>query len=139
MGRRAQPRSAPAFSRQTTALQAQRIATLAPPAPPWGLRRLQASCRAHAERLSQGAEDRRLPADPNPAARERRPTVMARQGRFGSQSAAGARPRGRLRAVRHTRKTRQVEVVRPRNRGLAPLAQHRHQAPWPRLFPAGPT
>jgi hypothetical protein len=139
MGRRAQPLSEPAFSRQAAALQAQLIATLEPPAPPWGLRRLPALCRAHAERLDQGAEDRRLPADTNLAARELRPTVMARQGSGGSQSAAGARPRGMLRAVLHTLQRRQVAVVSHRKRVLDPLAQHSRQAPWPLLFPEGPT
>jgi transposase len=139
MGLRTQPISDPEFARQAAALKAQLIATMEEPAPPLGLRRIQAICRAHGDRLYHWAEDWRIPADHNLAERGLRPTVMARKVSCGSQSDAGAQSRGVLMSVLHTLKKRQVEVGTPLKGGLDPLALDLHQAPVPLLFPEAPT
>ena len=138
-GRRPPPLSAPVCARPAAPLNAPSMAARDAPAPPLGLQRLQASVRAQADRLEPGADDRRVPAEAPRAERDLRPTGSARTVRVGSQSEAGAHPRGLLRAVRHPLKQRPVEVVAHRNEILAPLALEIPQDPYPRLFPAGPT
>jgi transposase len=139
MGLRTQPISDLEFSRQATALKAQSIATMEQPAQHLGIRRIQEIFRATADRLSHGAEDRRMPAENNLAERDLRPTVIARKVSFGSQSDAGAHPRGVLMSVLHTMKKRQVEVVAPLKAVLDHLALDSHQDPFPLLFPEAPT
>lgn len=94
MGLRAQPISDAEFARQAATLKAQLIATMEEPAQYLGIRRRQEIFRAHGDRLYRWAEDRRIPADSNPAERDRRPTVMARKVSLGSQSHAGAQTPG---------------------------------------------
>jgi hypothetical protein len=108
------------------------------PAHHLGICHLQEICRANADRLYHGAEDRRIPADKNWAERDRRPTLMARQVSFGSQSDAGAPPRAILMSVLHTLKKRQIDVVASLTGVLDCLAADLQQDPWPRLFPEGP-
>jgi hypothetical protein len=103
------------------------------------MRRLQELSRAQVDRLDHGADDRQIPAAPNLAGRELRPTVMARQVRGGSPADAGAQPRGVLMAGRHTLQQRPVEVVAPRKAVLDPRAGGLPADPFPRLFPEGPT
>jgi transposase len=125
MGLRAQPRSELELARQAAALQAQRMASREAPAQHLGVRRLQESCRAQAERHSPGAEERRVPAEH---------TLIARKVRCGSHSGAGARPRGILMSVLHTLKKRQGDVVAHLKRLLDQLAIDT-QDPFPLLCP----
>ena len=114
------------------------MASLEAPAHPRGLHRLEAIFRAHVDRLDQGGEDRRLPAEPPLAERHRRPTGIARTVRGGSQSDAGAQTRGRLLAGRHTWQTRPGDGVAPRQAVLDHRALARHQEPCPLLVPEPP-
>lgn len=139
MGRRAQPSADAACSRPAVARTAQMMASMDAPARHLGIRRRQEICRAKAERLSHGADDRRGPAEHNVAERDLRPTVSARNVSFGSQSDAGAHTRGLLRSVLQTRKQRGDDVVAHLKGVLDRLADDLHQDPWPRLFPKGPT
>jgi hypothetical protein len=139
MGLRTPPLSDPAFAQRAAALKAPRIAIMEAPAQHLGLRRSQEIFRAHGDRLYHWAEDRRIPADNHLAERDLRPTVMARQVSFGSQSDAGAQTRGVLMSVLHTLKKRQVDVVAHLKGSLDQLALDLHQDPFPLLFPEAPT
>lgn len=139
MGLRTQPISDAEFARLAAVLKAQIIATMEAPAQHLGIRRLQEIFRAHADRLYHWAEDRRIPAENNLAERDLRPTVIARKVSFGSQSDAGAHPRGLLMSVLHTLKKRGRDVVAHLKGVLDRLADDLHQDPWPLLFPEGPT
>jgi len=139
MGRRTPPISPPEVTRQAAAVKAPLLATMAAPAQPLGRRRLQESFRAHGDRRYHGAEERRIPADNNLAARDRRPTVMARTVSFGSQSDAGAQTRGVLMSVLHTLKTRQMDGGAHRPGVLDQRALDLQQNPFPLRFPAAPT
>jgi hypothetical protein len=90
MGRRTPPLSDAECARPAAALKAPRIPSREAPAQPLGLRRIHAIFRAHVDRRSHGAEDRRIPAENTLAERDLRPTVIARKVRFGSPSEAGA-------------------------------------------------
>jgi transposase len=135
----APPSAALEGSRQATARNAPLIATLAAPAQPRGIGRLQERFRGNADRLEHWAADRRVPADNTLAARDRRPTVSARNVRFGAQSEAGAHTRGSVMSVLPTLTKRQVEVVAPLKRVLDPLAIANPQDPFPHLFPTHAT
>jgi hypothetical protein len=139
MGRRAQPSADAECSRQAVARKAPMMASMDAPSRPLGIRRLQAICRAHADRLYHWADDRRGPAEHNLAERALRPTVIARHVSCGSQADAGAHTRGILRSVLHPLKTRGDGVVAHLKGGLDRLADDLHQDPWPLLFPKGPT
>ena len=139
LGWRTQPLSALECSRQASALKAESSAPMEQPAPHLGIRRLQEIFRAHADRLSHGADDRRMPAENNLAERDLRPTVIARQLSFGSPSEAGAHSRGVLMSVLHTLKKRPVEVVAHLKAVRDHLAFDIHQDPFPLLFPEAPT
>jgi hypothetical protein len=123
----------------TATRTAQSIATMEAPAQHLGIRRLQEIFRANADRLYHGADDRRVPAEHNLAERDLRPTVIARNVRFGSQSDAGAHTRGIVMAVLHTLKKRQLDVVAPLKRVLDQLTIDLHQDPFPLLFPTDST
>jgi transposase len=139
MGLRSQPIAAHQFSRPAAALQAQSIATRDAPAQHLGIRRTPESFRAHADRLYHWADDRRVPAENNLAERDLRPTVIARNVSFGSQSDAGAPTRGLLMSALHTLKKRQVDVVAHLQKVLDQLALDSAQDPFPLLFPTDPT
>jgi transposase len=139
MGRRAQPISDAECSRQAVALNAPIMASMDAPSPHLGSRRIPPSFRAHADRLDLWADDRRVPAEHHVAERDLRPTVLARQVSVGSQSDAGAHPRGPLMSGLHTRKKRGGDVVAHLTGGLARRADAIQQDPWPLLFPEGPT
>jgi hypothetical protein len=139
MGLRSQPISDHEFSRQAAALKAQIIATMDAPAQHLGIRRVQEIFRAHADRLYHWADDRRVPAENTLAERDLRPTVIARQVSFGSQSDAGAHTRGILMSVLHTLKKRQVDGVAHLKRVLDQLAIASYQDPFPLLFPTDST
>jgi transposase len=139
MGLRTQPIPAPEFSRQAVALKAQIMASLEAPSQHLGIRRIQEIFRAHAERLYHWAAERRVPAENNLAERDLRPSGIARKVSFGSQSDAGAHTRGVLMSVLHTVKKRQVDGVAHLKRVLDQLALDIQQAPFPLLFPTGPT
>ncbi len=138
MGLRAQPLVDAECSPQAAARTAQIMASMAQPAQHLGIRRIQEIFRAHADRLYHWADDRRVPADNNRAARDLRPTVIARKVSFGSQSDAGAHTRGILMSVQHPLKQRGVDVVSHLKGVLDPRATHIHQDPFPLLFPTGP-
>jgi transposase len=139
MGLRAPSMSDLECIRQAAALNVQLMRTMEEPAQHLGIRRIQDIFRAHGDRLYHWAEDRRIPADNNLAERDLRPTVIARNVSFGSQSDAGAHTRGILMSVLHTLNKRQVEVVAHLKRVLDQLAIDIHQDPFPLLFPTGPT
>jgi transposase len=139
MGRRAQPLSDDEFSRQAVALQAQILASMDAPSHHLGIRHIQESCRADADRLYHGAEDRRVPAENHLAERDLRPTVIARQVSFGSQSDAGAHTRDILMTLLHTLTKRGGDGVAQLKGMLDRRADDLQQDPWPRLVPAGPT
>jgi transposase len=139
MGLRRQPISDHEFSRQAATRNAQLIATMEAPAQHLGIRRLQAIFRANADRLYHWADDRRVPAENNLAERDLRPTVIARNISFGSQSDAGAPTRGILMSVLQTLKKRQLDVVAHLKRVLDQLTIALHQDPFPLLFPTDST
>lgn len=139
MGLRTHPISHAEFARQAAVLTAQLMTRLEAPAQHLGLRRIPEICRANVDRLYHWAETRRIPTEQHLAERDLRPTVIARQVSFGSQSDAGAHTRGVLMAVLHTLKKRGRDVVAHLQGGLDRLADDRHQDPWPLLFPEGPT
>jgi transposase len=139
LGLRAHPSSDAECSRQAVARKAQSMASMDTPSHHLGIRRIQAIFRANADRLYHGADDRRSPAENNVAERDLRPTVIARNVSFGSQSDAGAHTRGLLMSVLHTLKKRGGDVVAHRKGVLDRLADEIHQDPWPLLFPEGPT
>jgi transposase len=68
------------------------------------IRRIQEIFHENEQRLYQWAEDRQIPADNNLTERDLRPTVIARNVSFGSQSKAGANTRSVLMTVLHTLK-----------------------------------
>jgi transposase len=139
MGLRTPPSSDPECARQAAALKAPLSATMEAPAQHLGIRRLQAIFRAHGARLYHWAADRRIPADNQLAARDVRPTVIARTVSCGSQSDAGAQTRGVVMTVLHPLKKRQVDVVAHLKRVLDQLALDLPQDPFPLLFPEAPT
>jgi transposase len=139
MGLRTQPISDLEFSRQAAALKAQIMASMEAPAQYLSIRRVQEIFRAHAERLYHWANDRRVPAENNPAARDLRPAVIARKVSFGSQFDAGAHTRGILMTVLHTLKKREVDVVAYLKAELDRLAANLSPDPFPLFFPTGPT
>jgi len=102
------------------------------------IRRIQAIFRDNADRLYHWAENRPVPAENNPAERDLRPSVIARQVSFGSQSDAGAHRRGILMSVLHTLKKRHVDVMAHLKGALDQLATDLHQAPF-LLLPSTPT
>jgi hypothetical protein len=138
MRRRSQPLSDPEFARQAAALKARLIALMEAPAHHLGIHCLQEICRAHADRLYHWADDRWVPAENHLAARDRCPTVIARNVSFGSPSDARAHTRGILISVRHTLNKRQVDVVAHLKRVFDQLACKLHQDPFPLLFPTSP-
>jgi hypothetical protein len=139
LGLRAHPLSDAEFARPAAALNAPLITSREAPAQHLGIRRLQESFRANGDRLEHWAEDRQIPAENNLAARDLRPTVIARTVSFGSQSDARAHTRGILMSVRPTRKKRGRDVVAHLKGVLDRLADDLHPDPWPLLFPEGPT
>jgi hypothetical protein len=117
LGLRAPPLSDAEFARPAVALNAQLLTSREAPAQHLGIRRIQEIFRANVDRLDHWAADRRIPAEHHLAARDLRPTVIARKVSFGSQSDAGAHTRGVLMSVRPTRKKRGGNVVAHLSRG----------------------
>lgn len=101
-----------------------------------GIRRIQDLFVEKAERMYQGAKDRRVPADNNRAERELRPTVIARKVSFGAQAEAGAKTREILMSVMQTRKKRVKDPIREFKRALAELALDANLDVVKTLFPA---
>jgi transposase len=99
------------FTLQATTLNTQLMTVMREPSPHLGIRRLAASFRINAYRFYDWPDDRRVPAENNPAERDIQPTVIARKVSFSSQSDVGTHTRGVLMSVRHTLKKRQVDVV----------------------------
>jgi transposase len=139
IGLRGQPISDAEFVRQAATLKGQLMASMDAPSHHLGIQRIQEIFRTHMDRLYHWADDRRVRADNNLAERDLRPTVIARQVSFGSQSDAGAHIRGVLMSVLHTLKKRQMDVVAPLKAVLDQLALDIQQAPFPLLFPEAPT
>jgi len=103
------------------------------PNPP-GIHRIQAICRAHAQRLYHWAADRRGPAENNLAERELRPLVIARKVSFGSQSEAGARTRETLMTVLATLRRRCPDFEARFKAALDHLAQQPTANPYKLFF-----
>jgi transposase len=139
MGRRTQPIADSEFARQAAVRKAPLMTSMEAPAPHLGIRRIQEIFRATVDRLYHWAADRRIPAENTLAERELRPTVIARKLSCGSQSDAGAHTRGVLMSVLQTLKKRGRDGVAHRKGVLDQLAEDLHHAPWPLLFPEGPT
>jgi len=80
-----------------------------------------------------------VPAEHNRAERDLRPTVIARNVRFGTPSDAGAQTRGVLMSGLHTRNKRPGDVVAHLKTVLDQLALDLQHEPCPLLFPEAPT
>jgi Transposase and inactivated derivatives len=72
----------------------------------FGIRKIQDIFRENEERLYQWVKDRRVPAENNMAERDLRPSVIARNVSFGSQSMAGAETRSILMSILNTARKR---------------------------------
>jgi hypothetical protein len=67
-----------------------------------GIRKIQDIFRKNEERLYQWVKDRRVPAENNMAGKDFRPSVIAGNVSFGSQSTAGAETRSILMSILNT-------------------------------------
>lgn len=72
----------------------------------FGIRKIQDIFRDNEDRLYQWVKDRRVPAENNMAERDLRPSVIARNVSFGSQSPTGAETRSILMSILNTARKR---------------------------------
>ena len=135
MGLRSQPISDVRFRSEAIKVKDQILAAVDSPASHLGIRHIQDIFRQNAHRLYHWADNRAVPAENNLAARDLRPTVIARKTSFGSQSDAGAHTRGVLMTVLYSLKKQGVDVAAHLKNGLDQLAGDIHQDPFPLLFP----
>ncbi len=98
------------------------------------IQKIQDIFREKADRLYHWAEDRRIPADNNLAARQLRPLVIARKISFGSQSEDGAMTREILMTVLHTLQKRTPDVTAAFKAALDKLAEQPDIDPTDALF-----